>query len=114
MSQIITIFNRYYGWCLTFAILYLILGLSGFAVGVSRSSMMNVITAVITYIIPAVLLLVYCHLVRKSRNDHDLEHIEQACRYQKLFIVYLGIITLLTTILMIFGLLAPFLPFILQ
>ncbi len=113
MDKVINIFNRYYLWCLCFSIVFLSLGSLSLFLGLRSQDVRGIFNSIITNLIPAILLFIYCIYVRKSRKENTIKNLENACRYQSLFIVYLGVITLFIIAFIIFGVVASLLPLIL-
>lgn len=112
MERIIVSFNKYYGWILALSIIGLVGG--GLAALVALVSMfagayfaliavVALIFIGILIIFPAVLLLKFCSRVKEAGLTQSAENIEQACRYQSMYIIFNGVLALIGVVLMLLG-----------
>lgn len=102
MDRIVEAFNKYYGWILAFGIIYIVLGALSLMGSILGFDILGIITAVVFYIVPAVIILKFCGRAKNAAIDNAVENIEQACRYQSLFIIIMGVVALIGIIFMIF------------
>lgn len=111
MDRITESFNKYYGWILALGIIYIVLGglaelfmlVALFNVGLV--ALVGIVLVGVLVIFPSVLLLKFCSNVKEARVNPNAESIEQACRYQALFIIFMGVLALIGVIFMLIGLL---------
>ncbi len=119
MDRVIESFKKYYGWILAvgvigivfggfFALMMLINAVFTSALGGSNLfGLIGIIGLVFVaglIIFPSVLLLKFCSNVRQARLNGSGENIEQACRYQAIYIIFTGVILLIMVMFMLFGL----------